>query len=167
MPGIGFTRLESRMERVRIDAPAPSRYSRGEAVAGRRSGCRAVIVSRPIRAPAPCSVGPLSPEREDRVLDVPDVLHHGYLELVALPATGGEPEADDHEPGEREEDRDGGRGRRHRALRPQNSSPGRSPPRRRRGFDGCRYSPRSPDGDACSPYQPIGLKKSQQNGLIF
>jgi len=49
-------------------------------------------------------VGPLSSsEREDRVLDVPDVLHHGYPEVVTLPATGGEPEVDDHEPGEREE----------------------------------------------------------------
>ena len=42
-------------------------------------------------------------EREDRVLDVPDVLHHRYPEVVALPATGGEPEVDDREPGEREE----------------------------------------------------------------
>ena len=42
-------------------------------------------------------------QREDRVLDVPDILHHRYPEVVALPAAGGEPEVDDREPGEREE----------------------------------------------------------------
>ena len=42
-------------------------------------------------------------EREDRILDVPDVLHHGYPEVVALPAAGGEPEVDDEFPGKREE----------------------------------------------------------------
>ena len=63
-------------------------------------------VSRPIRALAAGAavsffVGPLSSsEREDGVLDVPDVLHHGYPEVVALPATGGEPEVDDDLPGE-------------------------------------------------------------------
>jgi hypothetical protein len=45
-------------------------------------------------------------EREDRVLDVPDVLHHRYPEVVALPAVRGEPEVDDREPGEREEHQD-------------------------------------------------------------
>ncbi len=42
-------------------------------------------------------------QREDRVLDVPDVLHHGYPEVVAFPATRREPEVDDREPGERDE----------------------------------------------------------------
>lgn len=42
-------------------------------------------------------------EREDRVLNVPDVFHHGYPEVVALPAAGGELEVDDDLPGEREE----------------------------------------------------------------
>ena len=68
-------------------------------------------VSRPIRALAAGAaasfyVGPLSSsEREDGVLDVPDILHHGYPEVVALPAARGEPEVDDREPGEREEHR--------------------------------------------------------------
>ena len=39
-------------------------------------------------------------EREDRRLDV---LRHGYPEVVALPAAGGEPEVDDELPGEGEE----------------------------------------------------------------
>ena len=42
-------------------------------------------------------------EREDRILDVPDVLHHGYPEVVALPAGSGESEVDDEFPGEGEE----------------------------------------------------------------
>ncbi len=45
------------------------------------------------------SVRPYS-EREDRVLDVPEVLHHRYPEVVPLPAAGGEPEVDDDLPGE-------------------------------------------------------------------
>jgi hypothetical protein len=57
-----------------------------------------------VGAAASFFVGPLSSsEREDRVLDVPDILHHRYPEMVALPATGGEPEVDDREPGERKQ----------------------------------------------------------------
>jgi hypothetical protein len=66
-----------------------------------------VNVSCPIRALAAGAavsffVGPLSSsEREDGVLDVPDVLHHGYPEVVALPASDdAEPEVDDEFPGE-------------------------------------------------------------------
>ena len=48
-------------------------------------------------------------QREDRVLDVPEMLHHRYPEVVAFPAARCEPEVDDGLPGEREEDqhRDG------------------------------------------------------------
>jgi len=42
-------------------------------------------------------------QREDRVLDVPDVFHHGYPEVVAFPAAGCEPEVYDEFPGEGEE----------------------------------------------------------------
>jgi hypothetical protein len=48
-------------------------------------------------------VGPSPSQREDRVLDVPNILHHRYPEVVALPAARREPEVDDEFPGEGEE----------------------------------------------------------------
>ncbi len=51
----------------------------------------------------PGTVNSLLSQREDRVLDVPDVLHHRYPEVVPLPAESGEPEVDDGFPGKREE----------------------------------------------------------------
>ena len=57
-------------------------------------------------ARSPRTPGPPPSEREDGVLDVPDILHHRYPEVVALPAAGGEPEVDDREPGERKEHQD-------------------------------------------------------------
>ena len=114
MPGIGFTRLESRRERVGKGAPPSlAAFERGRphpadvAVEGPPGGYPGGERLPPHPgAGVSFFVGPLSSsEREDRVLDVPDVLHHGYPEVVALPAARGEPEVDDREPGERKQHR--------------------------------------------------------------
>ena len=42
--------------------------------------------------------------QNDRVLDIPDILHHRYPEVISLPTARCEPEIDDEFPRKREED---------------------------------------------------------------